>query len=132
MSQNEPCEVPLLTFNSLYNLLREEKREKKLQKLPELFYEALEKFLSDKKEEISRLKKDSPDQEKMRKEQHILKNSRKIAKELLNLRCVKISNIAIKNKVFEEDILSIDNVLEKEKGFLDIVQKGIKTIIKSI
>ncbi len=42
-------ELPLLTFNSIYNILREEKRLKSLQKLPEGFYEAFEKFIDDKK-----------------------------------------------------------------------------------
>ena len=55
-TQSSSQELPLLTFNSLYNVLREEKKGKSLQQLPELFYEALEKFLTDKKEEIKRLK----------------------------------------------------------------------------
>jgi DNA replication initiation complex subunit (GINS family) len=57
-SQSNSTEIPLLTFNSLYNLLREEKKIKTLQKLPDLFYEALEKFLNDKKTEILKLKKE--------------------------------------------------------------------------
>ena len=56
IQENSHSELPLLTFNSLYNLLREEKKIKSLQKIPEMFYEALDKFLEDKKNEIKRIK----------------------------------------------------------------------------
>ena len=58
MEQNSSPEMPLLTFNSLYNILREEKKSKKLYKLPDLFYEALNEFLTSKKQEIEKLKKE--------------------------------------------------------------------------
>ncbi|MFW6285726.1 MAG: hypothetical protein ACOC16_00985 [Nanoarchaeota archaeon] len=125
-------DIPLLTFNSLYNLLREEKRTKKLQKLPELFYEALEKFLIEKKDEIKQLKKDNVDMQKLKKERYIFYNSKKISNELLNLRFMKISNITIKNKIFEDEILSEDNILEREKEFYVSVQKGVSKMLKLI
>lgn len=129
MSQENLPEIPLLTFNSLYNLLREEKKTKKLQHLPNLFYEALNKFLADKRIEITKLKSGS-DPEKLKKEKLILKNSEKIVYELLNLRCTKISSIAIKNKLFGDDVLSKEDILEKELDFFNAVQKGLTTITK--
>ena len=131
MSENSN-EMPLLTFNSLYNILREEKRTKKLQKLPELFYEALEKFILDKKGEIKKLKEQGGDTEKLKKEKYILQNSKKISYELLNLRFVKISNIAIKNKIFEDEILAEENILNKEKNFFNGVQKEIGSVMKNL
>lgn len=129
-SQNNN-EIPLLTFNSLYNILREEKRQKSLQKLNEMFYEALKKYFEDKKKEIIKFK-ESQEQEKLRKEKNILKNSEKIAKELLNIRCVKISNIAVKNEIFSEDILSNENVLEFEKQYYDNTLKATSKIKKEV
>lgn len=130
---NEPSkELPLLTFNSLYNVLREEKRIKSLQKLPELFYEALEKFISEKEDEISKLRKETGSNDKLRKEIHILKNSKKISLELLNLRCVKIANIAIKNKLFGEGTLPENFILEKEHELFENIQKSVKKISKRV
>jgi DNA replication initiation complex subunit (GINS family) len=124
-------QIPLLTFNSLYNILREEKRTKSLQALPKLFYEALSKFLADKKEEIKKLK-NSNDNLKLKKEQNIYKNSKKITTELLNLRCMKISNIAIKNELFGEETLSDQSILEKEIEFQDKIKKATKSLQNSI
>lgn len=127
MDSNSSKEMPLLTFNSLYNLLRDEKRIKKLQELPELFYEATEEFLNNKKKEIERLK-GKPD--KLKKEKHILKKSKEIFTELLNLRSQKIANIAIKDELFGEETLSKDNVLEKELVFFETVKKSTKKLKK--
>lgn len=120
-------ELPLLTFNSLYNLLREEKRSKSLQKLPEEFYLALNKFFEDKNAEIKKLQAGS-ESDKIFKEKNILKNSKKITRELLNIRCIKISNVAINNELEGEDILSSENILEYEQGFLTSVKGAVKKI----
>jgi len=127
MMQESAVEIPLLTFNSLYNLLREEKRIKILQELPELFYDAQNKFLDDKKKLILKFKENS-DLKNMQKEKLILKNSQKISKEILNLRCIKIANIAIKNELFGEEILSTQNILEKEKDFLESIKVSVKKL----
>jgi len=131
MSNQSSIEVPLLTYNSLYNLLREEKKSKCLQKFPELFYSALENFLKTKKEEIEKFKR-LDENDKLRKEKLILLNSKKIALELTNLRFSKISNIAIKNKLFGDDVLSKENILEDEEDFFDAVQKALIPISKKI
>lgn len=121
-------EIPLLTFNSLYNLRNEEKKNKNfLQKLPEEFYEALDKFFQDKKEDIKKL---GSDPDKVLKEKNILKNSQKITTELINLRCMKISNIAINNELEGDDVLSSDNILKYESEFFESVKKSVKKIKK--
>jgi len=129
MEQNSSQEIPLLTFNSLYNILREEKKSSLLQNLPELFYEALEKFMEEKIKEISRLEKQS-EPDKLRKENNILKNSNKISQELISLRCSKIANIAIKHQVFKEDFLSVENIIGKENIFFEEVKNSTKKITK--
>jgi len=125
MIEQNSSEIPLLTFNSLYNLHREEKKIVSLQKIPEFFYEALNKFLNDKKNEIDKFK-ELNDSKNFQKEKLILKNALTISKEITNLRCTKIANIAIKNELFGEDILSTENILEKELVFLDGVKKSVK------
>lgn len=123
-------EIPLLTFNSLYNLLREEKKTKMLQKFPELFYQALEKFLNEKNNEIIRLKSQG-DNDKLKKEKLVLKNSKMIANSLLSIRAKKITNIAIENQV-ENDVLDENNILEKEKDLFDKVQREFLKLIRSV
>jgi len=121
-------ELPLLTFNALYNVLREEKKSKSLQKFPPFFYEALEKFLFNKKEEIKRLKKENAPS--LRKEEHVLHNAQKISEELFLQRGVKISKIALSNALSNDVILEEDFILEKELQLFDSVQKEIKKLSK--
>jgi len=130
MGEIEQQEIPLLTFNSLYNLLREERKTKKLQQFPDLFYEALEKFLKDKNNEILRLKNQG-DNVRLKKEMLVLKNSKKISSSLLAIRCKKIANIAIENKI-EGDILDEENILEKETVLFSKVKSSFGKIIKTI
>jgi len=121
-TQSNSSEIPLLTFNSLYNILREEKRSKSLQKMPELFYEALNNFFENKEAEVRNLKEDK---EKLKKERFVISNSKKITKELLNLRCMKIANVGIKNEIFGEEILTKDNILKNEEEFLSELAKSV-------
>lgn len=121
-------ELPLLTFNALYNVLREEKKSKSLQKFPPFFYEALEKFILNKKEEIKRLKQEHAPS--LRKEEHVLHNAQKISEELFLQRGVKISKIALSNSLSNETILDEGFILEKEMQLFDAVQKEIKKFSK--
>ncbi len=123
-------QLPLLTFNSLYGIRREEKRYKILQTLPERFYEALENFFSSKKSEIKKLK-ENKDEERYLKERRIYKNSKKIVQELISLRLSKISSSAIKSCLFGDSFLS-ENTLEREKDFFNAVNKESLKIKKDL
>ena len=114
-------QLPLLTFNSLYGILREERKNKVLQTLPERFYEALENFFNSKKSEIKKLK-ENKDEERYLKERRIYKNSKKIIQELISLRLSKISSSAIKSSLFGESFLS-ENTLKREKDFFNAVNE---------
>lgn len=122
-SSSELKEIPLLTFNSLYNLLREEKKNKLLQKLPEGFYTSMEQFFESKKKEIEKLKT-STEKDKLKKERYVLNNSKKIVNEFLSLRCQKISNVAINNSLFGEDSMSKKEILEEEESFFDKIKEA--------
>ncbi len=123
-------EVPLLTFNSLYNLLREEKGKKPLQKLPERFYDALANYFEEKKKQIKILREKQDSKEKINKEENVYNNSVKITNELLSVRCVKISNIAVKNQIFGQEIFSCENVLEDEEQYLSSVSNATNGLKK--
>ncbi len=126
---NSSSQIPLLTFNSLYNLLREEKTKKQLQGIDKNFYVSMNNFLTSKKDEIKTLL--SHDNEKLSKEKHLLIKSKEIITELINLRLMKISNIAIKNSLYGESTVSIDNILEEEKHYyLSMVKEILKIKVK--
>lgn len=133
-SSNNQQEIPLLTFNSLYNLLREEKKNKSLQQIPAGFYASLRKFLDDKKKEVKNLKEQDEKKETIHKEKRVLDNSNKMAEELLNLRLTKISKIATKNTIFAEEVLPEENILEEEMEFFDnmkdMLDKTKKDLLK--
>lgn len=127
MDDNSSVEMPLLTFNSLQNLRLGEIKAKKLQELPELFYEATEEFFSNKKKEIERIKSE-PD--KLRKEKQILKKSQELLESIIEHRCRKIANLAICEELFGEETISKDNILEKEKEYFESIKKATKKIKK--
>jgi DNA replication initiation complex subunit (GINS family) len=124
-------QIPLLTFNSIYNFLREEKKSKVLTNLPEQFYKSLKKYLNDKEDEIKKLKI-GDNKEKLKKEKIILINSKKLLRELINLRSVKISNIAIKNFIFGEEVLDEANILEEELEYYNKVKVAIKSFYSGV
>jgi DNA replication initiation complex subunit (GINS family) len=121
-------ELPLLTFNALYNILREEKKSKSLQKYPSLFYEALEKFIQDRKQII----KNEQDVNKRKKEQNILKNATKIAEEVISLRSQKIAKIATSNAMSDNNILDEENILKGEEELHQLFTKQVQKLIKRI
>lgn len=127
MIKNSSEELPLLTFNSLYNVLREEKKITGLQSLPEKFYEAYDKFIKNKIDEIKKLK-ESNEVLKLTKEKNIYKNSKKIFLNLLNLRANKIAKISIQNQIFSDENIEISNILEFEQEFSVLVSKAVKKL----
>ncbi len=122
MNNNSSLELPLITYNSLYNLLREEKKQKeKLQDLPEGYYLAVSKFIKNKEEEINKLLK-LKNEEKLKKEERILKNSIRITEEIKFLRALKISRLVIEKEFFQED-LELNIKIQKEVDFLEGLNK---------
>lgn len=124
-------EIPLLTFNSLYNILRTEKKEKNLQSLPQRFYEALSNFIEEKTKEIEKLKQNNL-KDKIKKEKNILSNTKKIILEILTQRSLKIANIAIKNEIFKEKILMEKNILKEEANLFSSIQKATSSLKNQI
>lgn len=130
MTNLDENQIPLMTFNSLYNLYRKEKTSKKLEQIQEGFYESLKKFLEDKKEEIEKLKINKIS-EKLKKERYVLKNSKKISKDLIQIRLLKISNIALSNQILKTDIEEI-NILEYEKELFEKIKFESKKKITNL
>lgn len=130
MEKNSSSELPLLTYNSLFNILREERKmTDKLYDLPSSFYLSVEKFFLNKKKEIDKFRSEK-NLEKLKKEKKIYLNSKKIFNEILSLRCQKISKIAIENEMAKEEVFNEELLIEKEKDFLKSVQDAVKKLVK--
>ena len=118
----------LMTYNSLYTILREEKRTKNLQKLPFDFFISSSEFLNLKKQEALENKKNR-EISQFKKSRTILSNSKKILKEIVVLRCSKISLIGITNASHREKIIEEANVLKEEEDFLlSVKEKTLKVL----
>ncbi|NQZ85445.1 MAG: hypothetical protein HRU03_07030 [Nanoarchaeales archaeon] len=115
-------ELPLVTFNSLYSLLREEKKTKVLMKLPEKFYPGFQNFIEEKQTEALKHTQNKENSKAM-KEQKIIMGSQNLINELLSLRLSKISTLAVKTTIFDEEEFSTKNLMEDEKNFYEEVLK---------
>ena len=115
-------ELPLVTFNSLYSLLREEKKTKVLMKLPEKFYPGFQNFIEEKQTEALKHTQNKENSKAM-KEQKIIMGSQNLINELLSLRLSKFSTLAVKTTIFDEEEFSTKNLMEDEKNFYEEVLK---------
>lgn len=105
-------ELPIITFNSLYNILREEEKISTLYTLPNYFFEAVEEFINNKKNE---LKSDSNS-----KIEHQYRSSLKIIDKLQKLRAKKIAILAIDSPTQTQDE---EKLGQKEKDFCETLRK---------
>ena len=129
--QDQEVNLPLVTYNSLYTILREEKRTKYLQELPKGFFISSKKFLNLKKKEAieHKLQKKTA---QLKKSKTLFTNSKKILSELITLRCSKISLIGITNTLHKEEVIEEHAILEEEKEFLQAIKKQVRNIQKKV
>ena len=121
----------ILTYNSLYTSIRNEKKNKDLQKLPENFYSLLKKFIENKKREVIELK-NNKDAINFKKQKKLLENIETLKTEIINLRLLKISNIAITNFLFSKEIIEIEPILDIEKNFFLEIKKNSKVFLEEV
>lgn len=112
-------ELPIITFNSLYNILREEEKMSTLHTLPNNFFEAVEEFIQTKKKELNNNSNS--------KTEHQYKSSLKIIDKLQKLRAKKIAILAIEssNSTQEKEELST-----REKEFYETIKKTYSNLHK--
>ena len=122
----ESNETALLTFNSLYNVMQNEKKQKTLQKLDDSFFLSYKNFLKEKKKNFFKLKEEG-NILKLEKEKKVIKNSKNIFNEIVEIRSQKIFQIA-KNLVFNRDF-SKENVLKEEEEFFFDLKKILEKLI---
>lgn len=112
-------ELPIITFNSLYNILREEEKISTLHSLPNHFFEAVDEFISSKKKELK--------ENSNAKTQHQYNSSLKIVDKLQKLRAKKIAILAIESSTSTQDE---DELSEKEKEFCKSIRNTYSKLYK--
>lgn len=110
----DSSQFPIITFNSLYNVLREEEKINELNSLPDFFFEGVEEFLKTKLEESKKSSQDS----KLKNKLH---TAQKIYLKLKKVRAKKIASFSIYSLDIEDSFLQ-----KKEKDFKEEIQKLFK------
>lgn len=120
MSDNND-ELPIITFNSLYNILREEEKTPTIIKLPDNFYKAAKLFLEEKKKEQTG---NATIQHK-----NVYANSLKLFEKLQKIRAKKIAILAIDS---EHNLQTYKNELtsDEELFFKSVMQQFTQHYIK--
>ena len=127
--------VDIITYETLYEILRKEKYEKELQKLDPNFFQLVVKYI-DEKEAIfeSQKSKDSVFAKESEKTQKQLENVRKILREIYEKRENKIVQHALVSSRFNENNLL--NMLSEEAQFynqlINLLNKYRKEILENL
>lgn len=116
----------MITYSDLYEALRKEKYNEKLQKLPKNFFVQLGAYLREKKVIANKEDEDSIFNEEIAKTKKQLENAKSIVKELLTIRERKILGLALIAAKTGIDSHDAENVLSHEKELLAMVTKKIE------
>ncbi len=105
----------VITYETLFEILRREKSREELQELPENFEEEVKKYLEEKKQSLfpdSDDKFSELEQEKTRKQ---ILNIKKILNDVYERREKKIANIALSKSRIPKSVIDISRLTDKEK-----------------
>jgi DNA replication initiation complex subunit (GINS family) len=109
----------VITYETLFELLRLEKSRDELQKLDESFYENVLNYLNEKKNSLSSQAEQLFADEEREKVQKELVNIRKILRDLYDRREKKIIELALNKSRTESSLIDTSVLLEQEKKFFD-------------
>ncbi len=117
----------VITYETLYELLRREKSREELQKLEENFLQETQKYLQEKGDIIKKAGESLFANDERRKTQTQIENARRLLKELYHKREQKIVNTALDTNKTGTKIVSTANMLPREKE----LYKNVLTMLES-
>ena len=121
MEEEDPKEV-VITYDTLFEILRNEKTKEDLQKLHNSFFKDVINYLNEKQTDIQE-KKDQKglfeSDEKEKKIQQIA-NIKKILKDIYERREKKILSMAVNKSRFSDSIIDTSSLLEEERLFYEM------------
>jgi DNA replication initiation complex subunit (GINS family) len=124
MSDQESQEKEvIITYDTLFEILRNEKTKEDLQKLSETFFQDVVSYLNEKQ---STLSNDSNQQnlfeeDEKEKTVHQVSNIKKIIKEIYERREKKIINMALNKSRFISNMIDTSALLDQEKFFYELL-----------
>ncbi|MEM4357824.1 MAG: hypothetical protein QW244_00480 [Candidatus Pacearchaeota archaeon] len=103
----------MITYNEIYSILRQEKYNETLQKLPAKFLEELKTYIEEKSKIFEKDEKEFDEALKKLKRQ--FENAKSLIDELFSIRQKKILNLALLAKISGVAKSDLDNMLKEEK-----------------
>ncbi|MBU1245867.1 MAG: hypothetical protein KKH88_04720 [Nanoarchaeota archaeon] len=124
----------MITFETLYDLLRREKTRQEIQKLDENFYKDLAKYISEKKDilESQKQKESVFTQQEIKKTQNQIDSILKIIRELYEIRENKIIQVALINSRTKSENETVTNLVPEEEDFYKLVIQGLNQFRSNI
>lgn len=116
----------MITYSDLYEALRKEKYNEKLQKLPKNFLIQLETYFREKKAITNKESEDSIFSEEIAKTKKQLENAKSIVKELLTIRERKILGLALVAAKTGIEKYDAESMVGYEKELLAMVTQKIE------
>lgn len=116
----------MITYSDLYDVLRKERYNERLQKLPKNFFVQLGAYFREKKAVAEKESEGSIFDDEIAKTKKQLENAKTMVKELLTLRERKILGLALvaaKTGIGRNDV---ENMLSNEKELLEMITKKIE------
>jgi DNA replication initiation complex subunit (GINS family) len=114
----------MLSYNEIYSIVRQEKYNQLLQKLPKNFFEEVRAYMAEKKKTFE--KEEFSDAVKKLKKQ--FENVESLLAELIEIRQKKIVNLAFLAKISGISKSDFENMLPEEKEFFDAVLEKMKLL----
>jgi len=109
----------IITYETLFEILRREKTREELQKLPENFSDDVRKYLHEKKQTMLSISNDQFSDIEQEKTQRQIINIKKILNELYEKREKKIVAMALNKSRMPKSVIEITTIADNEKQFYD-------------
>lgn len=126
----------VITYETLFDILRREKSRDELQELPASFFYDLMNYINEKNEFISKNKENIFSDDEADKANKQMQNIKRIIKEIYNRRERKIVDMAINKAVTGSSLIDTSKLLEDEKKIYDLLLNVLvdnrKDLIESV
>lgn len=116
----------VITYETIFELLRREKDRGALQKLEKTFFQDILDYLKEKKEIMVNQESTITSPEEKKKNEKQFENIKKLIREFYDRREKKIVNLAIDKSRTDSDLIDTSNLLEEEKIFFDKIEGLLK------
>jgi len=119
MGDEDSSKDVVITYDTLFEILRKEKAREELQQLPSNFFSSLALYLKEKKEFIQKSRSGLFTEDESDKANKQFQNIIKIVRELYNRRERKIISIAINKAITGSDLIDTSQMLDEESSLFD-------------